>query len=92
MSVDGEVLRRRLAQAEARVTQGYHHVARQREIVSELQRKGRDTRLARTWLTQFEELQAIYVSDRNRLLREISSRAAVVSTGPGGRRDQPAAL
>ena len=73
MSMDGEMLRRRLAQAEARVAQGYRHLARQREILRDLQRDGRDTLQARTWLTQFEELHAIYVADRNRLLREISS-------------------
>jgi predicted transcriptional regulator len=73
MSMDEETLRRRLAQAEARVTQGYRHLARQREIVRELQRDGRDAQEARSWLTQFEELHAIYVADRNRLLRAISS-------------------
>jgi len=82
MSMDEEALRRRLAQAEARVTQGYRYLARQREIVRELQRDGRDAQEARSWLTQFEELHAIYVADRNRLLRQLSADAAGFTSLP----------
>ena len=73
MSIDGDTLKRRLAQAEARVAQGYRFLARQREIVRELQSSGHDTRQARAWLNQFEELHAIYVTDRNRLIRQLAS-------------------
>jgi hypothetical protein len=77
--MDEEALRRRLAHAEARVMEGYRHLARQREIVRELQRDGHDAQEARSWLTQFEELHAIYVADRNRLLRALSSEFAPAS-------------
>ena len=80
MSMDGEMLRRRLAQAEGRVAQGYRHLARQREIVRELQHAGHDAQQARLWLTQFEELHAIYVADRNRLLRELACEPSATPT------------
>ncbi|HSC19371.1 MAG TPA: hypothetical protein VLC74_10685 [Rhizomicrobium sp.] len=58
--------------AETHVAEGEHHVARQRELVAELDRDGHDTSQGRRLLLEFEELQAMHIADRNRLLRELA--------------------
>jgi hypothetical protein len=60
-----------LALAEEQVALGAKHVARQREIIAELERDGHDTTRACASLTEFEELQAMHVAERDRLLREL---------------------
>ena len=60
-----------LAKAERHVDEGHRHVAHQREIVASLERDGNDTTQARALLAQFEELQAMFIADRDRLLREL---------------------
>ncbi len=74
MAVDYETLLRRLAQAEEQVELGAHNVARQREIVAQLERDGFDTAGARALLIEFEEAQTLYVAERDRLQREVRSR------------------
>ena len=69
--MDRSMIREHLAQAERHVSEGERHVARQREIVATLERDGHDTVAARATLTQFEELQAMHVADRDRLLGEL---------------------
>ncbi len=60
-----------LALAERHVTEGEQHVNRQRELVAELRRKGKDTFLAQQVLQQFQELLHLHVTDRDRLRREL---------------------
>lgn len=48
---------------------------RQREIVAELERDGHDVSEARKLLVQFEELQAMHVADRDRLIDELAAAA-----------------
>jgi hypothetical protein len=61
-----------LAQAERHVALGEQHIARQREIVSELEDGSHDAVQARRLLAQFEELQALHIADRDRLRRELA--------------------
>ena len=61
-----------LEQAERHVEQGARHVAEQRERVVVLQRDGHDTTEALLLLGQFEELQTLHVSDRDRLRLELA--------------------
>jgi hypothetical protein len=60
-----------LAQASRHVREGERHIARQREIVCELERGGHDTSKAQALLIQFEELQALHVADCDRIAREL---------------------
>ena len=60
-----------LALAEEHVVLGAKNVARQREIIAELQRDGHDTTQAWALLTEFEQLQAMHIADRDRLLGEL---------------------
>jgi hypothetical protein len=56
-----------LALAERPVTEAEHHVNRQRQVIADLERHGHDTESARYLLSQFEEMLAIQVADRDRL-------------------------
>jgi hypothetical protein len=60
-----------LALAEEHVRVGAKNVARQREMIAELERDGHDTTQARSLLAHFEQVQAMHVADRERLLREL---------------------
>ncbi len=69
--MDSAMLFDHLARAERQVAEGERHVATQRELVAKLGRDGHDTEQARLLLKQFEDLLALHVADRDRLLREV---------------------
>jgi hypothetical protein len=71
-SMDREMLKRHLAEAEEHIATGDKNIARQREVIAQLERDGRDTASARTFLHEFEQLQARHIAERERLLRELS--------------------
>jgi hypothetical protein len=72
LSTDRTELNQHLELAEERVAKGKKLVARQREIVDELERDGHALAAnARVLLAQFEELQEAYVLDRD-WLKELS--------------------
>ena len=54
------------------VAAGEKTIARQREVIAELERGGHNTKEARATLTQFLELQALHEADRKRLLQELA--------------------
>jgi hypothetical protein len=60
----------RLEQARRHVEAGERHISRQREIVSELERDGREADRTGRLLATFEELQKIHLEDRDRPERE----------------------
>jgi hypothetical protein len=66
---------RHLAQAEEHVLLGASHIARQKEIVAELERDGHaDAAItARDLLATFETTQASHVTDRDRLRAELAA-------------------
>jgi hypothetical protein len=70
--VDKDMISEHLSQCRRHVSEGEKHIARQREIVAELARDGRDTTLARELLGHFEETQALHVAHRDRLAYELS--------------------
>jgi hypothetical protein len=69
------MLERHLALAEAHVIQGVGHLARQREIVAELERDGHAdaAQNARDLLATFEMTQKSHVGDRDRISAEIAA-------------------
>jgi hypothetical protein len=69
--MDREMLKRHLAQAEEHISAGDKNIACQRDLIAQLERDGRDTASARTFLREFEELQAMHRAERERLLREL---------------------
>lgn len=68
-----------LAMAERHVKEGEQHVAKQRALVGDLERDGRDTAVAIKLLKEFEELQGLHVADRDRLLAELVKANAPAS-------------
>jgi hypothetical protein len=71
VGMDRRLMTEYLAQAERHVADGEHQIACQREIIDELERDGQDTRMARDALAHFEEMQALHLSDRDRLRTEL---------------------
>jgi hypothetical protein len=62
-----------LAQAERHVVIGSRHVATQRELLNKLERDGHDPSKAWSLLTQFEELLAMHIADRDRLRKKLEA-------------------
>jgi hypothetical protein len=70
--MDREMLKRHLAQGEENIATGDKNIARQRDVVAQLERDGHDTASARSFLREFEQLQAVLIAERERLLSELS--------------------
>ena len=61
-----------LAIAERHVIASQHHVARQRQIVFELERDGHGATTARALLAEFKTSLKLHVEDRDRLKADLS--------------------
>ena len=61
------------------VAMGEQHIGRQRELVSKIERDGRDSTEARQLLATSEELQDLHIADRDRLEKELAD----TPEGPG---------
>jgi hypothetical protein len=61
-----------LERVERDVALGRRLIARQTEIVAELERNGSDTQAALDLLAQFEASQALHIAHRDRLRRELN--------------------
>ena len=72
-SLPRPVLEEHLRQARKHVADGERHLTRQREIVADYERLGLDVAEAEWLLLQFEELQVMYVADRDRLEKQLAS-------------------
>jgi hypothetical protein len=66
--MDQGALQQHLAQAERHIARGVVHLARQRELIAELDRTGHDTEEARAILDTLMETQVLHQQDRERLL------------------------
>jgi hypothetical protein len=62
-----------LQQAELQVEQGERRIARQRKVISTLEADGHPTVDARELLRTFEAMQRLHVTDRDRLIEELSA-------------------
>ena len=51
---------------------GARHIERQKAIIQELERDGHDAAQAQQTLQQMEELQKIYLSEKDRLIKELA--------------------
>jgi len=70
--MDRAILEQHLLQAESHVTLGEQHIARQREIVTQLERDGHGSTEARKLLALFVETQAAHIADVDRLQRQLA--------------------
>lgn len=80
--MDHGVLTDHLRQAEEHVALGERHIARQREIVAELEADGHDVTEPRRLLALFEEVQALHVQGRDRLQELVAQAAKPAGNGP----------
>jgi hypothetical protein len=71
--MDRAVWQEHLAQTEWHIVEAEKRVARQREIVAELERDGHRTTAARSRLAAFERLLSMHLADRQRLRGELGS-------------------
>jgi hypothetical protein len=72
VSVDREMIMEHLSTADRHVAEGEMHVERQRILVENLARDRHDTKQAEALLKQFEEVLALHMQDRDRLLKELA--------------------
>lgn len=63
---------RHLKQTLRHVAVGQRLIDRQRAVVATLDAHGRPTGIARKLLRQFEDVQAMHIADRDRLVDELS--------------------
>jgi hypothetical protein len=68
-----ETLIRHLAQAEAHIALGQKHIARQYEIIAELEKVGHESVTAKALLIVFEATHAIHIADRDQIAAEIAA-------------------
>jgi hypothetical protein len=68
------MLEEHLLLAEEHIATGKRNIAKQRSIIHELERDGHDTAMAKMLLAQFEELEALHMADRNRIMAELAEK------------------
>ena len=73
--MDKERKLRNLVQAERHMADGEQYILRQRMIIAQLEREGRDATLSRSLLQSFEHLQTMHIADFHRLLEELADSA-----------------
>lgn len=69
--MDRNVILEHLEQARRHVAEGERHLARQRELIADLEGSAHDVAAARQLLSQFEEMQTLHIADRDRLEKEL---------------------
>jgi hypothetical protein len=96
MTTTWETLHHYLTRAEAHVAIGERFIAQHKTLMRELERGGRD--IVRAWrlLETLEQLQALHVADRDRLVKQLddASSGAKLAAAPEPimKRDAPAPL
>jgi len=76
MALKMAILRDHLAMADRHVAAGNRVVIRQRQLISELEADGHDTREALALLARFEGSLALHLADRDRLIDKVRSAEA----------------
>jgi hypothetical protein len=69
--MDRHTLEKHLSKSESHVATGERNIARQRQIVADLEQDGHDSTTARKILDAFEALQRLLVLDRDRAAGEL---------------------
>ena len=73
MTMTWEMLHQHLMLAEANVAIGEQFIAQQKETLRKLEWDGRDVIKAWRRLRTLEQLQVLYVADRDRLVKELAA-------------------
>ena len=75
LGMDRRLLLRHLAEAERDVAQGEDQLARQRDLIAELEGSDRDTSSAKEVLSTLEATQALHLVDRERIRQELGEES-----------------
>jgi hypothetical protein len=70
IGMEREMIVQHLARADRHAAEGETIVARQKELIAEIERQGRDAANARALLVLFKDLQKMHLVDANRLWQE----------------------
>jgi hypothetical protein len=70
--MDRAMHQRHLVEAEQHIATGDRHIARQVQLIADLEAYGYDTMVARHLLTSFRLLQLQHVDHRDRIFRELN--------------------
>ena len=73
--MDRKLLLRHLADAERHVAAGEDQLARQRDLIAELEGSRRDASSAKEILSTLEATQALHLVDRERIRQELGEEA-----------------
>ncbi len=73
--MDRTKLQRQLELAATHIARGEEHIARQHQLIWELERDKQDTTEAWCLLTELEAAQALHIVDRDRLINKLADRA-----------------
>jgi hypothetical protein len=68
-----QTLTRHLAQAEAAIALGQKNIARQHEIITELEQVEHDAVTAKALLIVFEATHALHIEDRDQIAAELAA-------------------
>jgi hypothetical protein len=71
--MDRAALQRVLAMAVKHVAECESHVARQIELIAEMEDLGLDTKHSKALLSTFQETLILYIADQDRALRELDA-------------------
>jgi hypothetical protein len=71
-----------LALAESAVLQGERHIAREEQMISDLERGGHDTKLALETLANYRRMQAEHIAHRNMILKLLQQSGYCCSPDP----------
>ena len=77
--VDRAFLVNALHQAQKHIEMSDRHIARQTELVAELDRDGHDTTMARKLLAKFQDLRQRHIETQNRLMNQLAADRPGVS-------------
>jgi hypothetical protein len=69
--MDRAMLAQHLTQAERHIVLGEELIARQRELIAELEQNDHDSTEAKRLLATFEQVQATHMAGRDRLRRQV---------------------
>jgi Spy/CpxP family protein refolding chaperone len=76
--MDRSLKLKKLEKARRHIAQGGETISRQRKLIAKLEATGYDTAMARHLLASFEGLQAMSVSEVDRLERELRTKVTML--------------
>jgi hypothetical protein len=87
--MDRAILENLLREAESLLQREEQNIVFQREMIAKLERGGHDVSAAKLFLSRLENQQARHISDRNRLLKQLTDLLSDPPTSGNQRKSGP---